>query len=311
MSRQWVDIAKLVFKGERFRDHALDLTAIVEMGQFQKLVAETAKALWRKANPDRDRLPGHFQERTRLYVRRIEEGSAAVPLEACIEEEPQRELFQEEPTGAIELNEAVRLSLRVFGAASMDRTLPRDFPEELLPEYARFGESLEENEAIEVIGPGEPPTPVTRVSRKRLATLVLLSKPVEEPREGPVDITGEVLEADIRQRRFQVWRDENTCINVEFTPAQEDVVTHALRDHETVRLRVIGRGQLSSTGELKGIKAVEDLQIRPTAEMTYDASAPAIEAVLQKLASEVPDEEWERLPTDLIDNLDHYLYGTP
>lgn len=31
----------------------------------------------------------------------------------------------------------------------------------------------------------------------------------------------------------------------------------------------------------------------------------------QELARQVPQEEWDKLPKDLSDNLDHYLYGTP
>ena len=36
-----------------------------------------------------------------------------------------------------------------------------------------------------------------------------------------------------------------------------------------------------------------------------------IEEILAELAAEVPPEEWARLPADLTDNMDHYLYGTP
>lgn len=36
-----------------------------------------------------------------------------------------------------------------------------------------------------------------------------------------------------------------------------------------------------------------------------------IEEVLTGLANEIPAEEWEKLPEDLTDNLDHYVYGTP
>lgn len=35
-----------------------------------------------------------------------------------------------------------------------------------------------------------------------------------------------------------------------------------------------------------------------------------IEDVLRRIASQVPEEEWGKLPEDLTDNLDHYLYGT-
>lgn len=36
---------------------------------------------------------------------------------------------------------------------------------------------------------------------------------------------------------------------------------------------------------------------------------PPLERRLQELASRVPPEEWARLPTDLTDRLDDYIYG--
>jgi len=41
------------------------------------------------------------------------------------------------------------------------------------------------------------------------------------------------------------------------------------------------------------------------------SAARAIEDIAAELAAEVPAQEWDRLPADLTDNLDHYLYGTP
>lgn len=32
---------------------------------------------------------------------------------------------------------------------------------------------------------------------------------------------------------------------------------------------------------------------------------------LKRIASQVPAAEWDTLPADLTDNLDHYLYGAP
>ena len=48
-----------------------------------------------------------------------------------------------------------------------------------------------------------------------------------------------------------------------------------------------------------------------TAETYYDQSARPIEDILEELAREIPQEEWDKLPCDLNDNLDHYLYGIP
>ena len=302
MSGQWKEVVRLAFRGNRYRDHALDLSAITELSQFQKMVAETAKALWRAANPDRERLPKRFEERTRLCLRKIEEGSAVAPLEVYIEEPEVPELFEPEPT---EIKEAVSLVQHVYRSVERDEPLPENFPKALVSEYERWGQGLLEDEAIEVITAGKEPVCVTQVSRARLATFV------EGAHEGYVDVTGEVLEADVRQRRFQIWPDERTGVQVTFSPDQESCVTDALKDHRTLRLQVIGVGEFSPQGKPLRITRVERLQIQPVGEVAYDSTARPIEDVLADLAREVPQENWNLLPSDLTDNLDHYLYGTP
>jgi hypothetical protein len=44
---------------------------------------------------------------------------------------------------------------------------------------------------------------------------------------------------------------------------------------------------------------------------TGRANPLALEDELLQLASQVPAEEWARLPEDFNENLDHYLYGSP
>ncbi|MFC1821864.1 hypothetical protein ACFL9T_04095 [Thermodesulfobacteriota bacterium] len=147
MAGKWKEVVKLTFKGERFRDHALDLQALSELSQFQNMVAETAKTLWRAANPERERLPSHFEERVRLCLRRIEDGSATAPLEVFIEQQDQTSLWEPEP---VEINEAVKLAHEVFEALGSDTPLPGRFPRVLLPEYAKWGQSLGDDEAVEM-----------------------------------------------------------------------------------------------------------------------------------------------------------------
>jgi hypothetical protein len=36
MAGKWKEVVKLSFKGERFRDHALDLQALSELSQFRE-----------------------------------------------------------------------------------------------------------------------------------------------------------------------------------------------------------------------------------------------------------------------------------
>ncbi len=49
-------------------------------------------------------------------------------------------------------------------------------------------------------------------------------------------------------------------------------------------------------------------------ERTEDPSAPPrkpIWEVFQEISASIPDEEWDALPTDLSEQHDHYIYGTP
>lgn len=46
-------------------------------------------------------------------------------------------------------------------------------------------------------------------------------------------------------------------------------------------------------------------------EFVYDETAPRIEDQIAEIWNDIPEEDFEQLPNDLIDNLDHYLYGHP
>jgi hypothetical protein len=300
MKGRWIEVVKLAFKGKRFEDHALDVNALSEIIRFNKIVAETAKVLWREVNR-KERLPRHFEHRTRLYLRRIEPGSAVVPLESFLEADEQ--LFEAEPP---ELKEAVELAHKAIYAIDREQPLPDNFPKSLLAEYEKWGQDLEEDESIEIIAPGKEPARLTKKGHLRLVNYA------ETPFEAEAEAKGEVLEADIRLGRFQLWLDERTQIIVNFTPELEEKVTSSLKEHHSCRLYVKGKGEYSPQGKLQRITEIIECYTKPVTEPTLlDLMAPPIEEVLGDLASEIPKEEWEKLPSDLTDNLDYYLYGTP
>ena len=301
MAGKWKEVVRLTFKGERFRDHALDLGALAELSQFQKMVAETAKTLWRTANPNRERLPHHFEERVRLCLRRIEDGSATAPLEVFMEEQDQTSFLEPEP---FEINEAVNLAHEVFEAIGADAELPGRFPRSLLPEYTKLGQTLADDESVEMHVAEKKPAYLTMAHRQKLETFS------EAPYEDLVEITGEVFETDIRKGRFQLCSGEDTTATVAFTADQEEQVTTALKDHKTVRMYVKGSGEFSAQGKLLRGLRVDELRLTKEGEI-YDQSARPIEELLSDLAKEIPQEEWDKLPHDLNDNLDHYLYGVP
>jgi hypothetical protein len=301
MAGKWKEVVRLTFKGERFRDHALDLRALSELSQFQRMVAETAKTLWRTANPDRKNLPPHFEERVRLCLRRIEDGSATAPLEVSMEEPDQMTLLEPVP---IEINEAVELARDVFEAIEMNSEFPERFPRSLLPEYAKWGQTLADDESVEMRIAEKKPVYLKSVTRQNL------EKMVETPHESHVEISGEVFETDVKKRRFQILASEDNAVTITFNPEQESQVTTALKDHKTVRMFVKGSGEYSPQGRLLRVMQVDELRLT-TDEKKYDHSARPIEDLLTELAKEIPQEEWKKLPDDLSYNLDHYIYGAP
>ena len=92
-----------------------------------------------------------------------------------------------------------------------------------------------------------------------------------------VDVTGEVLEADVKQRKFQLWINWQTHVLVMFSDPQEVDVTTALRDHKSVRVRVKGQAEMSPQGKLLRVTEIEELVLGPVGEAPYDHSVPPIE----------------------------------
>ena len=82
-------------------------------------------------------------------------------------------------------------------------------------------------------------------------------------------------------------------------------------DLERLIIQKVQSGQYTSADEVIR-KGLELLQARDedACKLPSQTEFSAWEA-LSKLASEVPDEDWARIPADLSKNLDHYLYGAP
>ncbi|MBI4570089.1 MAG: hypothetical protein HY719_16990 [Planctomycetes bacterium] len=314
---RWAEVVELRFEGERFQDHALDFDVLPELIQFKKMIVETAKALWKRANPDRKNLPAGFEERIRLRFVTLKEGSTGVPVQALVRDAPNGDLFDKGTTE----EEAIELAYEVFAANEKGEALPNRLPKEVLAEYTKCGETLREGESIGIhphhrpgTTPREPaaaprfPRAVARVTsatRERLATYR------EAPHESTIEVQGEIEEANVRQRRFEIRVKEKTTVLADFDPEQEDKVTTALKEHRTVRVRVRGTGERSPDGAPLRIKKIDLLEFVSPEGPKYDDTAPPIEDVLAAFSAKVPMEEWEKVPSDGSEHLDKYIYGPP
>ena len=301
MAEQWKEVARIYLRGSHFKEGALDLVTLKELQHFQEMVTSTAKAIWKKENPDRQRLPQNFEDRVSLYVRKIEQGSVCIPLEKNVGSPEQEELF--DPELPRELADTLDIMHQVYEAVQDDTTLPENTPKNLLYEYAKWGEGFPEGIHLGFAPAGKQQVRITSCERERLVSFA------EPAYEDEVDITGKVLEADVRKKNFQVWPDEHRRITVAFTEEHESQITTALKDHNSVSLRVRGHGEFSPQGVIMKISSVNSLDVVSDEEEFFDPDAPRIEDVIREIVKDVPDEEWEKLPHDLTDRLDYYLYG--
>ena len=85
-------------------------------------------------------------------------------------------------------------------------------------------------------------------------------------------------------------------------------------DVETSINAAVRNGQFASADEMIARLVREHVQRNqepPAAtEPPAEARKPVWERILERTAA-IPDEEFDKLPTDLADQHDHYLYGAP
>jgi hypothetical protein len=304
MSDEIRDVTTITFSGPRFDDAGLELDVLSELLAYRKLLIETAKELWRSENRERQRLPKGFEESIRLKFYSIEAGSAIVPIKRVVTHNDL--LLFEQPSRADEIDEAAQLIDETIAAVSEDRPIPDRMPKAALPLLAALGENLREGEAIKTrAARSAAPAELTCETRMRVERLL------EAVYEDRVEIVGEVRSADVDQRNFAIRDATGAKVPAKFRPEHEAEVTDALHDHASCCVFISGVGEFSARdGSLRRILRVDRLERRPAStEDEYDESAPPLWQSVVDIGARLPAEEWDRVPTDLAANLDHYLYG--
>jgi hypothetical protein len=88
------------------------------------------------------------------------------------------------------------------------------------------------------------------------------------------------------------------------------------KDVENAIEAAVRSGQFASAGQMVD-KLVRDYaqhtqqQPQPASQEVPQAAHKPIWEEILELTADVPDEKWDKLPTDLAEQHDHYLYGTP
>ncbi len=83
------------------------------------------------------------------------------------------------------------------------------------------------------------------------------------------------------------------------------------KDPAAVRLAAKRSAKLSAARRQEIARQAARTRWAGKQPVAASAVAPPIEAIAAELTRDIPAEDWNRLPADLIDQLDHYLYGWP
>src|SRR5882672_9728010 len=76
----WKKLMSWTFKGSRFDDHGVALEDLGTLSHLRELLVETAADLWKKENPDYERLPKGFEHEIQLKLFDIGVGSAVADI---------------------------------------------------------------------------------------------------------------------------------------------------------------------------------------------------------------------------------------
>lgn len=295
-------LSEVRFEGPRFADNGLEIEVLPELVKYKKILVETAKELWRDKHPDRQRLPRNFEESISIKFYQINPGSAVVPLYREIFDRP-GELPLEEVD---ELDEAVGLVDHSILAVQSNERLPANFPKEIVSLVREFGSSLADDESIWIHSEGRSaPVHFTHETRGRFAAWIA------ETYEDSITVTGEVRGAELDGSMFTLRLSDGSRAKGRFEPEWEEIVTEGLRDHSTRKLFLSGIGEFSrQDGSLLRILKIADLRLQYAAGTEEIQPGKPIWELVQEIGAEVPEAEWNKVPTDLAKNLDKYLYGS-
>ena len=296
-----IDLATLRFHGARFDAHALDVECTQELVAYRKIILECAKALWRRKNPTRERLPKRFEDSFRLQFDRLEDGSARVPLRRVLETD-QAPL---DWGNRDEFDEAAQLVDAAITAANDDTLLPEELPSAVVPLFREFGRTLRDDEVLFTRArDGQHEAAYTARSRKRLAEWV------DPSYEDVVEVIGEVQMANVKGQFSLLIAEYTQQVTGKFSAEQEAQVLEALRQHKTVRLSVRGVGEFGTLDrQLRRFSRVEQVaHWQPDASVFVEGAANLWDE-LDVIASSVPTEAWSAVPKDLSLRVDEFAYG--
>lgn len=276
------------------------MDVLEDVARYKNLLTETAKELWRQHNPARERLPRNFVDALHLKFYEVQDNCATLPLHRQLMVDEQGIMF-EQPD---ELDEAVVLVAQTIEAANLDQPLPSVFPRRLITMFADYGKSLATDEWIE-----QKPAGWNKSVRYDAVARERLQRFADAAYEDHVDLTGTVTMARVLKPRMEMELIDRSIIEAPFRPEDEAIITTALKEHSTARVRVVGRGLFSGQGLLQRMIEISSVTMLVGGMQSHDPGAKPIWEEFDEILSTVTAGELAMLPTDGAEHHDKYISG--
>lgn len=283
--------ARFRFAGGRFDSHTIPLEVLPDLAAYRKLVLEVAKMLFRRRMGARVRVPKGFEDSFQIGLARIEGGSSAVAdmprLRPVASPPPQQPLkfAANQPTfdqpHYPDFDDARDYIDNLIGSVGSTGSVPPEFPVELAGLFNSFGQSLHEDEFIELGFGGAKPVRYDTFIRKK----IVLSR--ETTYENAVDALFVLNGGVVAQGAIHVL--DVTGVSFDFQPSTEFEFKKAYnRASENVRL--VGTGLYDKNERLRRLLSVNVIyseggatqpfelrleEIRSTPAGWYDDENPA------------------------------------
>ena len=255
MSNQ-IDFLTPRFVGARFEKHSLPLEILRDLSVFQELVTETAKWIYLKEHPERQRIPKGFLDGITIGLTAIEPGSVK-PKMILVMATALLGLFPPENQAYFEKARDVIVTT-IDAAEKNKENITDHLPENLLNYFDRMGRSLLDDECIE-FRPENSANPAKLNKETRKALIFASSKARDYSEE--IDLVGTVPEADQDKNSFSLLLVDNQKITAPLEVITRDIILEAFNQYsKNQKIEIKGVGRFNRDGKLVRIESIEHVQ---------------------------------------------------
>lgn len=167
--------ARFRFAGGRFDTHTIPLEVLPDLAAYRKLIVEVAKMLFKQRMGKRVRVPKGFEDSFHIGLARVDGGNSAVAsmprlhrVDAPISQQPLSFSANQPSFVYPDFDDSRRYIDSLIDSVGTIGQVPADFPVELAGFFNSFGQSLRDDEFIELGYGGAHPVRYDTFIRKKI-----------------------------------------------------------------------------------------------------------------------------------------------